>query len=325
MRAIVQDEFGDPARVLKVEERPLPEPGAKQVRVRTVLSPIHNHDLWTIRGTYGFKPKLPAGAGTEAVGIVDALGEGVEGLAVGQRVVTGGTFGVWAEAFVAPAGALIPVPDGLSDEVASQLVAMPFSALSLLDFLEVKPGEVVLQNAANGAVGRLVAQFAVERGEKVIGLVRRRHDVDELTAQGIPHLVATSDDDWRDRVRALADGAPIAVAVDSVGGESSGDLLSLLAENGTLVSFGAMGSDGMQLSSGDLIFKQATVKGFWGSKVSASMAPAKRGELFGELIRAASTGAITLPVEGVFGFDQVREAVEVAARSGRTGKVLLRP
>ncbi|KQR53489.1 hypothetical protein ASF88_00975 [Leifsonia sp. Leaf336] len=325
MRAIVQDEFGDPARVLKVEERPLPEPGAKQVRVRTVLSPIHNHDLWTIRGTYGFKPTLPAGAGTEAVGIVDALGEGVEGLSVGQRVVTGGTFGVWAEAFVAPAGALIPVPDGLSDEVASQLVAMPFSALSLLDFLEVKPGEVVLQNAANGAVGRLAAQFALERGEKVIGLVRRRHDVDELTAQGIPNLVATSDDDWRDRVRALADGAPIAAAVDSVGGESSGDLLSLLAENGTLVSFGAMGSDGMRLSSGDLIFKQATVKGFWGSKVNAAMAPAKRGELFGELIRAASTGAITLPVEGVFGFDQVREAVEVAARSGRTGKVLLRP
>jgi NADPH:quinone reductase-like Zn-dependent oxidoreductase len=325
MRAIVHDEFGDPARVVKVEERPLPEPGAKQVRVRTVLSPIHNHDLWTIRGTYGFKPTLPAGAGTEAVGIIDALGEGVEGLAVGQRVVTGGTFGVWAEAFIASAGALIPVPDGLGDEVASQLVAMPFSALSLLDFLEVKPGEVVLQNAANGAVGRLLAQFALTRGEKVIGLVRRRHDVEQLAAQGIPNLVATSDDDWRDRVRALADGAPIAVAVDSVGGESSGDLLSLLAENGTLVSFGAMGSDGMQLSSGDLIFKQATVKGFWGSKVSAAMAPAKRGELFGELIRAASTGAITLPVEGVFGFDQVREAVEVAARSGRTGKVLLRP
>lgn len=325
MRAIVQDEFGDPARVLKVEERPLPEPGAKQVRVRTVLSPIHNHDLWTIRGTYGFKPVLPAGAGTEAVGIVDALGEGVEGLTVGQRVVTGGTFGVWAEAFIAPAGALIPVPDGLSDEVASQLVAMPFSALSLLDFLEVKPGEVVLQNAANGAVGRLLAQFALERGEKVIGLVRRQHDAEVLAAQGIPDLVATSDDDWRDRVRAIADGAPIAVAVDSVGGESSGDLLSLLAENGTLVSFGAMGSDGMQLSSGDLIFKQATVKGFWGSKVSAAMAPAKRGELFGELIRAASTGAITLPVEGVFGFDQVREAVDVAARSGRTGKVLLLP
>jgi NADPH:quinone reductase-like Zn-dependent oxidoreductase len=325
MRAIVQDEFGDPARVLKVEERPLPEPGAGQVRVRTVLSPIHNHDLWTIRGTYGFKPTLPAGAGTEAVGVVDAVGDGVTALSVGQRVVTGGTFGVWAEAFVAPAGALIPVPDGLSDEVAAQLVAMPFSALSLLDSLDVKPGEVILQNAANGAVGRLLAQFAATRDEKVIGLVRRQHDADALAAQGIPNLVATGGDDWRTRVRALADGAPIAVAVDSVGGDASGDLMGLLSDGGTLVSFGSTGGEPMRIPSGDVIFRQIVVRGFWGSKVSASMEPGKRAELFGELIRAAATGAITLPVEAVFGFDDVRKAVEVATRSGRSGKVLLRP
>lgn len=325
MRAIVHDEFGDPARVLSVQERPLPEPGAGQVRVRTVLSPIHNHDLWTIRGTYGFKPALPAGAGTEAVGVVDALGEGVSALAVGQRVVTGGTFGVWAEDFVAPAGALIPVPDGLTDEVAAQLVAMPFSALSLLDYLDVKPGEIILQNAANGAVGRLLAQFAATRDERVIGLMRRQHDVDVLTAQGIPDLVATGHDDWRDRVRDLADGARIAVAVDSVGGDASGDLTGLLSDGGTLVSFGSTGGEPMRVPSGDVIFRQITVKGFWGSKVSASMEPGKRAELFGELIRAASTGAITLPVQEVFGFDQVREAVEVATRPGRTGKVLLRP
>ncbi len=62
------------------------------MRLRVLLSPIHNHDLWTIRGTYGFKPELPARAGTEAVGVVEELGEGVEGLTVGQRVATGGTF-----------------------------------------------------------------------------------------------------------------------------------------------------------------------------------------------------------------------------------------
>ena len=325
MRSIIQYEFGDPARVLTVEERPLPEPGPGQVRVRTVLSPIHNHDLWTIRGTYGFKPELPAGAGTEAVGVVDALGEGVDTLAVGQRVVTGGTFGVWAEAFVTAAAGLIPVPDGIDDETASQLVSMPFSALRLLVFLAVTPGAVVLQTAAAGAVGRLLAQFAVERGVTVIGLVRRERDVEELGAQGIPNLVATSADSWRDRVKELAGGSPIVAAVDSVGGESSGDLLELLGEGGTLVSFGAMGSDGMRLSSGDLIFKQAVVRGFWGSKVSASMAPEKRAELFGELIRAALSGAITLPVEEIFSFDQVRDAAEASARSGRRGKVLLRP
>src|SRR5690606_12175734 len=111
--------FGDPAEVLVVEERPLPQPAAGQVRVRTLLSPIHNHDLWTVRGTYGFKPELPAQSRTEAVGVVDALGDGVDRLQIGQRVATGGTFGVWAEYFVADAAALIPLPEALSDEAAA--------------------------------------------------------------------------------------------------------------------------------------------------------------------------------------------------------------
>ncbi|MEV9509286.1 alcohol dehydrogenase catalytic domain-containing protein, partial [Klebsiella variicola] len=93
---------------------------------------------WTIRGTYGYKPELPARAGTEAVGIVDALGEGVEGLEIGQRVATGGTFGVWAEYVVAPAAGLIPVADALPDEMAAQLVSMPFSAISLLHSHDLK-------------------------------------------------------------------------------------------------------------------------------------------------------------------------------------------
>ncbi|PPL15880.1 alcohol dehydrogenase catalytic domain-containing protein, partial [Microterricola pindariensis] len=83
MNALVHPEFGDPAAVLSLQERPLPLPGAGEVRVRTLLSPIHNHDLWTVRGTYGFKPELPAQAGTEAVGVVDMLGDGVNHLTLG--------------------------------------------------------------------------------------------------------------------------------------------------------------------------------------------------------------------------------------------------
>src|SRR6476469_10229445 len=119
MRALVQPQFGDPAEVLSVQEVPNPEPGPGEALVRVLLSPIHNHDLWTVRGSYGYKPELPARAGTEAVGVVDAVGADVTGLEVGQRVVTGGTLGVWADYFVAKAGALLPVPDGLPDETAA--------------------------------------------------------------------------------------------------------------------------------------------------------------------------------------------------------------
>ena len=325
MRAIIHHQFGEPSEVLTVENVETPEPGAGEVRVRTLLSPIHNHDLWTIRGTYGFKPELPARTGTEAVGVVDALGDGVTSLSVGQRVATGGTFGVWAEYFVAKAAALIPVDDSLSDEVASQLVSMPFSAISLLDTLELAGGDWLLQNAANGAVGRLIAQLAVARGINVVGLVRRSPRVAELAAQGIGNVVATDAEGWEDQVRVITGGAPITTALDSVGGPASGELTTLLAENGTLIVFGAMDSPMMQIPSGGIIFKNLTVKGFWGSKVSGSMDSAKRGALFGELATRIAEGALTLPVEATYSFDEAREASAANFVEGRAGKVLLRP
>lgn len=324
MRALIHSTFGEASEVLEVQERPLPEPAAGQVRVRTLLSPIHNHDLWTIRGTYGFVPELPAASGTEAVGVVDAVGEGVESLQVGQRVATGGTFGVWSEYFVAKAAGLIPIPEALADETAAQLISMPFSALSLLDFLDVREGDWIAQNTANGAVGKLVAQFAAARGVRVLGLVRRDAGVDELAALGIGDIVSTESADWRDRAaQILGDEAPRA-AVDSVGGDAAGDLLSLLGEGGTLVSFGSMGSPTVTLQAGDLIFKQATVKGFWGSAVSKGMDASTRGALFAELVQRIASGEVKLPVDAVYPFEQARDAAAASAVPGRAGKVLLR-
>lgn len=325
MRALVQPRFGDPAEVLSVQEVPDPEPGPGQVLVRVLLSPIHNHDLWTARGSYGFKPEMPARAGTEAVGVVEALGEGVDGLEVGQRVATGGSFGAWAELIVAPAAGLVPVPDGMSDEAASQLVSMPFSAIALLDFLEVSEGDWIVQNAANGAVGRLLAQLAEARGVHVLGLVRRTDGVAELAEQGIERVVATDDDGWRERVREIVGDAPILAGVDSVGGSSAGDVVSLLAEDGVLVVFGAMASPTMEIGSGDVIFKQVVIKGFWGSKVFGAMSREKRAALMGELVSGIGSGALTLPVEKVYGLDEIADAARANGAPGRRGKILLRP
>lgn len=324
MRALIHHTFGPAEDVLAVEECPLPEPGPGQVRLRILLSPIHNHDIWTIRGTYGFKPELPAASGTEAVGVVDALGDGVENLTIGQRVATGGTFGTWAEYVVTKAAGLIPVPDAVADESAAQLISMPFSAISLLEFLTVQEGDWIVQNAANGAVGRMLAQLGKARGVNVLGLVRRTAGVEELRAQGIENVIATDQDDWREQAEKITGSAPISAGVDSVGGAASGDVLSLLAENGTLVAFGAMNSPVMEISSGDVIFKQATVKGFWGSEVSQTMDATTRGALFGELIQRVGDGTLTLPVAGIFDAADARDAVRANSTPGRVGKVLLK-
>ena len=325
MRALVQPQFGDPAEVLSVQEVPNPEPGPGEALVRVLLSPIHNHDLWTVRGSYGFKPEMPARAGTELVGVVESLGEGVEGLEVGQRVAIGGAFGAWAEYVVAPAKGLIPVPDEMPDEAAAQLVSMPFSAIALLDFLEVSEGDWIVQNAANGAVGRMVAQLAVARGVRVLGLVRRSAGVDELREQGIGDVVATDDDGWRERVREVVGDGKVVAGVDSVGGSAAGDVVSLLAEDGVLVVFGAMASPTLEIGSGEVIFKQVVIKGFWGSKVFPAMDREKRAALMGELVAGITSGVVTLPVEDVYPLEEISAAARASSEPGRRGKILLRP
>lgn len=324
MRAITHNTFGDPADVLQVTEKEIPTPGPGQVRIQVTLATIHNHDLWTVKGSYGFVPDLPAAAGTEAVGIVDALGEGVEGLQVGQRVASGTSFGIWAEYALVDASGLIPVPEQLSDESAAQLVAMPFSAISLLDFLDMKPGEWLIQNSANGAVGRMLAQLAESRGIHVVGLVRRDAGVQELAAQNISGVVSTETPGWEKQVEEITGGASIAVALDSVGGSSAADLVKLLGEGGTLVSFGAMGNPIMEIPSGPVIFKHITVKGFWGSKVSREMPAEKKTQLFGELIARILDGTLTLPVDSTFDAANIVSAVRASSEPGRAGKVLIR-
>lgn len=323
MLTAIHSRFGNPADVLEVREADLPEPAAGQIRVKMVMASIHNHDLLTVSGDYGYKPELPASAGTEAMGVVDALGDGVTHLRVGQRVAVSGA-GTWTEYYLAAAAMAVPLPDGISDEEGAQLISMPLSALVLLDFAGVERGDWIVQNAANGAVGKALALFAKPRGINVINLVRREEAVSELQALGIDHAVSTSEDGWREKVSTLTGGARIGAAIDGVGGSSAGDLLSLLGEKGLLVSFGLMSGRPLELSASDLIFKEAVVKGFWLSKIAPRLGPEKLMALIGEIIQGVTAGEIKLTVSEVFALADIKQAVAAAGESARKGKVLLR-
>lgn len=326
MKAAVHDTFGEPKDILETRDVARPEPGAGELRVRMTLSPIHNHDIWTIRGQYGYKPDLPGAiGGSEATGVVDATGAGVDAALVGQRVAVAGVHGTWAEYFIAPAAAILPLPEQISDEMGAQLISMPFSAISMLDMLKAVKGDWIIQTAANGAVGRVMAILAKARGIHLLNLVRRDEAAAELRAAGIDNVLSTSAPDWKDKARALiGDGRAIS-AIDSVGGEISADLVDLLASDGELMVFGTATNAPMPLSSGALILKQITIKGFWGSRVSAEMAADKRVRLITELVTLAAQGTLVLETGGSFALDQVRQAMEASLTPGRAGKVMLKP
>jgi NADPH2:quinone reductase len=323
MRAAIYERFGEPSEVLIAGERPVPEPGPGEIRVRMTLAPIHNHDLWTIRGTYGYKPVLPAIGGSEALGIVDAHGSGVSAPAIGQRVVVAGVHGAWADYFIAQASGAVPLPDAIDDATACQLIAMPLSSLMLLEDLQITSGQWMIQNAANGAVGKIVALLAKARGIRLVGLVRRDTGIAELAAMGIGDAISTEAPGWEDRVRALVGKASILRAVDSVGGEDGGRLTSLLAEGGMLMSFGAMSNKPLVISSGDLIFRQISVKGFWGARRMASTDKAELGRLIGELVRLAASGELRLAVDERFAVADAAAAAAASDRPGRSGKIAI--
>ena len=324
MRSVAHSSFGKPSEVLTLADSPIPTPGPGEVRIRMKLAAIHNHDLLTAAGTYGYKPTLPAIGGTEATGTIDALGEGVGGFQPGQRVAVSGVHGTWAEYFLAPAASLVPLPDAISDEAAAQLISMPLSALTLLEFVGVGEGQWVIQNAANGAVAKVLAMIAKTRGINVINLVRRDEIIEELNALGIGNVVSLSAEGWQDKVRSIVGNAAISAAIDGVGGRLAGDMLSLLGEGGVLVSFGAMSGEPLYVSPADLIFKQAVVKGFWLSKIASKMPREEMGRLIGELIRLVANGSIVLQVGGTFDLADISEAAEASAVPGRAGKILLR-
>ncbi|MGY3439011.1 MULTISPECIES: zinc-binding dehydrogenase [unclassified Marinovum] len=324
MKAATHDTFGEPVDVLKTSDVAQPVPQAGEVLIKMTLSPIHNHDLWTIRGNYGYKPELPGAiGGSEALGTVVAVGDGVNAAMMGQRVTVAGVHGSWAEYFTAPAAGVLPLPEAISDEAGAQLIAMPFSALSLLERLKAKQGDWVIQTAANGAVGKIMTVLAKARGINLLSLVRRPEAVAELEAMGIDNVLSTSDADWKDKATALIGTQGAVSAIDSVGGEISADLVDLLGVDGELVVFGTATGVPMPLPSGPLIMKHITVWGFWGSRVSGDMAAEERTRLITELVTLAATGALTLEAGGAYGLDQLQQAMTAAQTPGRAGKVML--
>ena len=229
------------------------------------------------------------------------------------------------EYFVAVEDMVFPMPDSLDDEMAAQLIAMPLSALMLLEFLDLQAGQWVIQNAANGAVGKSLAMLAAARGVKTINVVRSSDAIAELEAIGVKHNINTEEDNWKDQIKLIIADEKISAAVDSVGGEDSGSLLSLLGHGGTFAVFGAMSGKPMMLNPTDMIFKQATLKGFWGSKLSQEMSVENKQRLVDELIDRAVSGQLKLPTEATFDLADILKAVDGKMQSDKKGKVLLKP
>jgi NADPH2:quinone reductase len=324
MRAVLLDGPGDAIDVLRVAEMPRPAPGPGQVLIRLIRRPINPADLLFIAGRYGGKPSYPAIPGNEGVGVVEALGEGVNGPAPGTRVVPLNARSTWQDAIVHPAEAVVAVPDSVGDDSAAQLVANPLAAwIMLFEELDLPPGSWLAQSAASSALGRLVIQLAKKHGLRTINLVRRREQRDMVRAWGGDEAICTADEDVVERIRAITGGMGVAGALDAVGGATGTDLVKSLGSRGTMLVHGVLDGRSIAVHPGWLLSKGATLRGFWLRHWFATRPVAMWRDLASQVLARVADGTMTLTAEAVFPLDEVKAAVARAEGSGRHGKILL--
>jgi NADPH:quinone reductase-like Zn-dependent oxidoreductase len=326
VKAVVFEQFGDPVEVLKVCEVPEPQPGPGQVRVRMLASPIGPADFLTVRGEYGYQPKLPATPGTEGVGIVEA-GRGLLGrIRIGRRVaVLNETGGSWQEKVVVSALRVVPISKQVPDDQAATFFVNPATAFIMTRLvLNVPPRAWLLQTAAGSALGRMVIRLARHFGFRTINVVRRREQAEELLRAGGDAAIATESESIEDRVRALTDGQGVSFALDAVGGETGSAVARSLARGGRLLVYGTLAEEPLSLPSRVLFLGVKRIEGFWLSDWARRQNVWTMIRLFRRIHELMAKGVLSTEIGPIFPLDDVKAAVQQASTPGRNGKVLLK-
>lgn len=327
MKSVVFERFGAPEEVLSMGERPMPEPGPGQVRVRMLACPVNPSDLLFTRGEYGKRPALPATPGFEGTGVVESSGGGLLARRVmGRRVaVINAVGGNWQEYAVIPARQAIPVPAELSDEQAASFFVNPASAVVMTQYvLRVPRGAWLAQTAAGSALGRMVIRLGKMRGFRTINIVRRPEQADELLRAGGNAVICTAEESIPARIEAITEGGGVPFALDAVGGPTGTDVLRSLASRGRMLVYGTLSESPLQLSPRVLMQGQKSVQGFWLSEWTRDQGIFTMLGLFRQIGHLLKAGVVTTEVGATFPLKDIRAAVRQAAEPGRQGKVLLR-
>lgn len=322
MRHVRYHSYGGP-EVLEIEEVDVPEPGPGQALIRTEAIGANFVDTKFRSGTGGiFQQQLPATVTGDVVGTVTALGEGVDGIAVGDRVATLAR-DAFADFVVDDAAWLAPVPDNVDVGLASMLPMGAPVALRVLRMGQLTEGETVLVTAASGGIGHLAIQLARLLGAgTVVAAASSPAKLDFAKEYGADVVVDYSSPDWVDQVRSAVPGG-VDVAVDSLGGDVFHQTLGLLAPFGRLIAYGAASGDLPSISVSD-VFRLTYVAGFsllaW-----RDARPDQAHAEMGEIAEYARSGRLRTSVHATLPLTEAAEAHRLLESRQHLGRVLLVP
>ncbi len=314
-----------PQDVIDCVEFDAPALQADEALIEVLASPINPSDVLTLTGQYGMLPPLPAVGGNEGMGRIAAVGDAVTALQVGQRVLLPVGAGTWSTHLVAKAATLMPLPNvGDPLQLSMLVVNPPTASLLLSEFVSLEPGEWVMQNAANSAVGGYLVQLAKQHGLRTVNVVRRESAIADVQAAG-GDVVLVDGPDLKHRVAEATGKAKIRLAIDAVGGASTDHLAQSVAVGGTVVNYGAMSGMPCTISPGSFVFRDVTLRGFWLAFWFRQSSAERQRALFTELAMQIATGKLSARVHATYRIEQIKEAIAAAAAGERSGKIVLTP
>jgi mitochondrial enoyl-[acyl-carrier protein] reductase / trans-2-enoyl-CoA reductase len=325
VKQVLIDRYGTPWDVARCAEVPdIGDPGADEVVFDVLAFPINPADMWFCRGSYRLKPPLPATPGAECVGRVAAVGSAVKHVKPGDLVINLQREN-WTQRRKVKGDDAIPLPSGIDLRQAAMVrINPPTAALMLSDFVELKPGDWVIQNVANSAVGRLLIVLARQRGLRTVNVVRRAELADELKALG-GDIVIVDGDDLAQRVATQTAEARIMLGVEAIGAAATGRLADCLATDGTLVHYGSMSGEDPRVGRSNFIYRGVRLTGFMLGRFMAKRSPEKIREIYAGLAAEVLAGKLSAPVDTVYPIDRIKDALAHADKGGRNGKILVSP
>lgn len=327
---LIYNDYGDPREVIShriVELKPLKE---NEVLVKMLMAPINPSDINMVEGTYFIRPSLPAIPGNEGVGEVVEVGSAVKTLQVGDWVNPADSgWGTWRNWAVSSPAELSKVSNDIPVMAAATLVVNPCTAYRMLkDFIQLQPGDVVIQNGANSSVGQAVIQLARQWNIRTVNIVRNRPELEKLAEAlkklGADHVITEEfarSGEMKIFMQSL--NSKPKLALNCVGGKSATELLRNLDQKGVMVTYGGMSKQPILVPTGSLIFKEVEIKGYWNTEWNkCHRDSSKKQAMLDELCDLIRKGQFLLPDSYDYPLEMHKTAVELAMEGFKCKKVM---
>ncbi len=322
MKAVLCKAYGPPEGLVIEDVEPL-KPGRGQVVVGVKACGVNFPDTLIIQGKYQFKPLVPFSPGSEIAGIVKEVGEGADGVKVGDQVIAFTGWGGFAEEVIADAARLIPMPDGMDFTTASAFVlAYGTSHYALKDRAQLKPGETLLVLGAAGGVGLAAVEIGKVMGARVIAAASTDEKLEVCKQHGADQVINYSTEDLKESVKTLTAGNGVDVILDPVGGDYSEAALRGMAWGGRFLVIGFTTGDIPRISLNLPLLKGCSIVGvFWGSFTERDRKRSQ--EHLSELLTWFAAGKLKPLISATYSLTRAAEALNDVMSRKVKGKVVL--